>query len=179
MSSTNDINYKSYVNEENLVIDDFQGPDDPHNYSDILKFSNCVNTLVQNITVPRGKENAIDAVRGSRYVFHNCFVNGSITLKGAIDSVIIDSCVINSTGKFAIELGQFDNYWTYGRKPTSNVTITDTQSANGSPITVYLWDADKPHVINSNVKIVKIPKIIWLPYFLFRRTYLKATGVIK
>lgn len=179
MSSTNDINYKSYVNEQGLEIAEFTGPADPLNYSDILKFSNCVNVSVSGIVIPGGREDAIDAVRGSNYTFEKCFVNGSITIKGAIDTVYIKSCMINSKKKYSIELGQFDNYWTAGRGPTKNITIENTESLDGSEVVVYLWDTEEPHIINSNVKIVKIPKIVWLPYFLFRRAYLKATGKIK
>jgi hypothetical protein len=32
-----------------------------------------------------------------------------------------------------------------------------------------VWDAEMPVVQNTNVKITKIPKWVWLPYFLFRR----------
>jgi hypothetical protein len=67
-----------------------------------------------------------------------------------------------------IELGQFDNYWTPGRKPTRNGLIKACVSEDGSPIRVTCWNADKPEVVGSNVKIRHIPWIIWFPYFCWR-----------
>ena len=40
--------------------------------------------------------------------------------------------------------------------------------ADGKPVVVKLWDSTVPEVYKSNVKIVKIPKFIWWPYFVFR-----------
>jgi hypothetical protein len=31
-----------------------------------------------------------------------------------------------------------------------------------------VWDAEVPVITESNIKVVKIPKIIWWPYFVFR-----------
>jgi hypothetical protein len=56
-----------------------------------------------------------------------------------------------------IELGQFDNYWTPGRKPTRNGLIKACVSEDGSPIRVTCWNADKPEVVGSNVKIRQHP----------------------
>jgi len=49
------------------------------------------------------------------------------------------------------------------------VSIIDCNSPDGSPIRVKVWDAEIPFVQNTNLKITKIPKAIWWPYFLFRR----------
>jgi hypothetical protein len=175
MSSTNDINYKSYVNEKDLVIKSFVVPPDPKSYSDILKFSNCVNVLVENIDIQEGKEDAIDATRGGKYLFKNLNIRGDSTVKGSIDGYTFEDCIITQS----IEIGNFDNYWTLGRAPTRNGTIKNTFSHNGKPVTIWVFDATMPHIINSNVKVIKIPKFVWLPYFLLRRTYLKIKGVIK
>jgi len=34
---------------------------------------------------------------------------------------------------------------------------------------VKLWDAEMPRIENTSVKITRIPKWVWLPYFIFRR----------
>jgi hypothetical protein len=39
---------------------------------------------------------------------------------------------------------------------------------DGKPVVIRLWDATKPNIFNSNVKVVTIPKFIWWPYFVFR-----------
>ncbi len=49
-----------------------------------------------------------------------------------------------------------------------NHTIKNVQSADGKPVIVKIWDATKPIVENSNVKLIKIPKFIWFIYFVIR-----------
>jgi hypothetical protein len=104
-------------------------------------------------------------VRGNGYSFKSCAIQGSVTVKGAIDGLRLYNCVISGT----VELGQYDNYWSKGRAPTRNVSLLNCCSPDGEPIRVKIWDADAPLVQNTNVKIVKIPKWVWLPYFIFRR----------
>jgi hypothetical protein len=104
-------------------------------------------------------------VRGNAYSFKSCVIEGSVTVKGAIDGLKLYNCVISGT----VELGQYDNYWKFGRAPTKNVLLHSCCSPDGKPIRVKVWDADTPYVVSTNVKIIKIPKWIWLPYFLFRR----------
>jgi hypothetical protein len=117
------------------------------------------------LTIPASREDSIDCVRGSNYLIQSCTIQGSVTIKGAIDRFELNNCVISGT----VELGQYDNYWTRGRAPTRNVSLLNCCSPDGEPIRVKLWDAEMPVVQNTNVKIVKIPKWVWLSYFLFRR----------
>jgi hypothetical protein len=114
----------------------------------------------------------VDIVRGSNYTLRNCtlfpFHNG-ITIKGSVDGVLLENLTLDGHGKDCdIDIGQFDNYWWIGRAPTRNVTIRNVQSADGRPVVLRLWDATMPKIIDSNVKVVRIPKIIWWPYFVFR-----------
>jgi hypothetical protein len=37
-----------------------------------------------------------------------------------------------------------------------------------SPVKIRVWDADLPTIVNSNVKITKVPKIVWIWYFVVR-----------
>jgi hypothetical protein len=67
-----------------------------------------------------------------------------------------------------IEFGQYDNYWYIGRPPTRNGKINLTNSVSGEPLVLKVWDAEVPVITDSNIKVVKIPKIIWWPYFVFR-----------
>jgi hypothetical protein len=48
------------------------------------------------------------------------------------------------------------------------VVIRNVQSKNGTPVAIRLWDAAAPTIENSNVKILRVPKFIWWPYFVFR-----------
>jgi len=115
--NTVDKNYESHVNESGAIIRDRLIPSegtDPAEYSDILKFSNCADILVDNSTILGGKEDAIDAVRGSGYTFNNLTLiptyNG-ITVKGAIDDVLIENITFEKHGSNSdLEFGQFDNY---------------------------------------------------------------------
>lgn len=170
-----DKNYESHVTENGSVIENRMIPSEgtnPAEYSDILKFSNCENITVKSCVILGGKEDCIDAVRGSNYNFETLSLSpkhNGITLKGSINGANIVNVEFQSHGKDCdIELGQYDNYWYIGRPPTRNVKIIDTKSVDGKPVTVKIWDAETPQVTDSNVKIVKIPKFIWFPYFVFR-----------
>jgi hypothetical protein len=104
-------------------------------------------------------------VRGSGYAVQNCNLAGNVTVKGAIDGATFSGCVIDGV----VELGQYDNYWAPGRAPTRNVTLDACTSSTGCPITVICWDAKPPVLLNTTAKIVRVPKLIWLVYFYFRR----------
>jgi hypothetical protein len=153
--------------DNGLTVDaaEWQAPLDPLEYDDLVKCSNCAGLVISGLTIPAGREDSIDCVRGSNYTVQNCTVHGSVTIKGAINGLTLYGSVVSGT----IELGQYDNYWEPGRDPTQNVSILDCTSPDGSPIRVKVWDAEVPFVRNTNVKITKVPKWVWLPYFLFRR----------
>jgi hypothetical protein len=169
MSGTKDTNWRSYVGPEDngLTVDaaNWQAPPDPENWDDLVKCSNCQGLTISGLTVPPAREDSIDAVRGGNYTVQNCTIKGSVTIKGSINGCTIYGSRISGV----VELGQYDNYWTRGRAPTRNVSILDCKSPDGSPIRVRVWDADVPLVQNTNVKITKIPKWVWWPYFVFRR----------
>ena len=168
MSGTSDTNWRSYGPiDDGTTVDaaSWQAPLNPLDYDDLVKASNCTGLTISGLTIPASREDSIDCVRGSNYTVQNCTVGGSITVKGAINGYTIYGSCVSGT----IELGQYDNYWTRGRAPTQNVSILDCTSPDGSPIRVKVWDAEMPFVQNSNVKITKVPKWIWWPYFLFRR----------
>lgn len=172
MSGTTDNNWRSYYGD-NPDTSGFTNPENPKDYDDIMKFSNCTNVTVGGTTVSAGRENCVDAVRGSNYLFTDCILAdgagvSTVTLKGSIDGWQFNNCVIGHGKETDIEVGQFDNYWYVGRAPTRNGTIENCVSNDGSPIKITCWDADKPTIVNSNVKIVKVPWIIWFPYFCFR-----------
>lgn len=175
VGTTTDVNYESHVNETGTVIQDRVIPSagvDPADYSDILKFSNCTDILVQNSTILGGQEDAIDAVRGSGYEFRDLTLvpkTNGITVKGAIDGVVIENVTFASHGTAGdMEFGQFDNYWYVGRPPTQNITIKNVNAIDGKPVVITLWDATSPTIIDSNVKIVRVPKLLWWPYFVVR-----------
>jgi len=169
MAGTSDTNWRSYVgpadNGKLVTSEDWQAPSNPREWDDLFKCSNVSNLTARGLTIPASREDSIDCVRGSNYLIQSCTIQGSTTVKGAIDGFELNNCVISGT----VELGQYDNYWTRGRAPTRNVSLINCCSPDGSPIRVKLWDAEMPVVQNTNVKITKIPKWVWLPYFLFRR----------
>jgi hypothetical protein len=179
MSGTKDVNWRSFVgpqdNGRSIVPEPLGSifynpnswfpPSNPQDYDDLFKCSNVSNLTAIGLTIPASREDSIDCVRGDNYSFQSCTIEGSVTIKGAIDGVKLYNCVLSGT----VELGQYDNYWKFGRAPTKNVLLHCCCSPDGKPIRVKVWDADTPYVVSTNVKIIKIPKWIWLPYFLFRR----------
>lgn len=140
-------------------------PSNPQDFDDLFKCSNVDDLTVRGLTIPASREDSIDCVRGSGYSFESCAIQGSTTVKGAIDGLKLLNCVISGT----VELGQYDDYWTCGRAPTRNVSLVNCCSPDGKPIRVKLWDAEMPNVVGTDVQVIKIPKWIWLPYFLLRR----------
>ena len=174
-----DINWKSYVGPEDngkvVELNDWINPPDGGlGYSDIFKCSNVDSLVASGITIDASKckEDAIDCVRGSAYRFYNVAIIGSVTIKGAIDGWRIDGCLVHKV----IELGQFDNYWTPGRKPTRNGLIIDTCKPDGGKIHVVCWDAEVPQVFNTNVQVWRVPKFVWFPYFCFRYVWIRIFG---
>lgn len=169
-----DNNYESHWGVTGLaIIDRSISPDNPTQYSDVLKLSLCADTLVERCHIEGGVEDCLDAVRGTNYTIRACTLspNGKngITLKGAIDGATIQDVVFDRHGSECdIELGQYDLYWSLGRHPTRNIIIQNVNSIDGGPIQVRIWNAETPKLITSNVKIKKVPKVIWLPYFLYR-----------
>ena len=171
-----DYNWISYYGH-NPDTAGFSNPPKPKEYDDIMKFSGCSNAFVYNLYVTAGRENCIDAVRGTDYIW-SCVRTedgagvAAFTIKGAIDGWAILGSTIGHGKETDIEVGQFDIHWYPGRAPTRNGVIDACKSTDGKPIRVTLWNAEKPKVTQSSVKIRRIPWIIWFPYFLYR--YIKT-----
>jgi len=169
MAGTSDTNWRSYVGPQDngLTVNaaEWQAPLDPENYDDLFKCSNVDGLTVRGLTIPASREDSVDCVRGSNYLIQSCTIQGSVTVKGAIDGFELNNCVISGT----VELGQYDNYWVKGRAPTRYVRLVNCCSPDGSPIRIKIWDAELALIAGTSVKVTRIPKWIWLPYFLFRR----------
>ena len=167
-----DTNWQSYYGD-NPDTTGFVNPPNPKDFDDIMKFSDCTHVCVSDRYIRAGSENCIDAVRGSNYVFRNCDTEdgagvSTFTIKGAIEGWSIKRTMIGRARKTEIEVGQFDNYWKPGRKPTRRGLIELCERTDGEAIRVTCWDAEPPTVVNSNVKIRRVPWIIWFPYFYLR-----------
>jgi hypothetical protein len=169
MPNATDVNWHSFVGPQDngklVTSEDWQAPSNPLEWDDLFKCSNVSDLSATGLTIPSSREDSIDCVRGNGYSFESCTIEGSVTVKGSIDGFTLSNCVVSGT----VELGQYDNYWTRGRAPTRRVSLLNCCSPDGEPIRVKLWDAEMPVVQNTSVQITRIPKWVWLPYFLFRR----------
>jgi hypothetical protein len=167
--SNKDRNWRSFVgpedNDRTVTADDWAKPPDPQNWDDIFKCSNVSGLTASGLTIPAAREDSFDAVRGSGYAVRHCNLAGDVTVKGAIDGATFYGCVIDGT----VELGQYDNYWKPGRGPTRNVVFDACTNSNGKPIRIICWDALPPQLINTSAKVTRIPKLVWLAYFYWRR----------
>ena len=183
-SGKKDTNYKSHVQLKDVVIDAWENPQNPAEWDDVMKFSQCENVQVIGVTVNGGKEDCIDAVRGSNYSFTNMTLNplnNGITLKGSIDGWNLKDILFTRKGKeYTIEIGQYDNYWTPWTKPTRNGAVDNGSIEDNSTVVIRIWDGETPKVINcKNLKVLKIPKIVWFPYFFFRSIQRDKTFIKK
>jgi len=169
MAGIKDVNWRSYVgpadNGKLVTSEDWQAPSDPREWDDLFKCSHVDGLTARGLTIPSSREDSIDCVRGSGYSFESCTIEGSVTVKGSIDGFTLSNCVVSGT----VELGQYSNYWVKGSAPTRNVSLVNCCSPDGSPIRVKLWDAEMPRIENTRVHVTRIPKWVWLPYFIFRR----------
>lgn len=170
-----DKNFESHAGESGTLVSGRNIPEvgvSTADYSDILKFSNCTDIVIDGCNIEGGTEDCIDAVRGSNYTIKNTTLiphRNGITLKGSIDGALIENVVFDGHGSECdIDIGQFDNYWWIGRAPTRKITIRNVNSKDGTPVLVRLWDSESPVIERSNVKIFRIPKLVWWPYFVFR-----------
>ena len=179
-----DNNFKSYVEEKDLVIDAWRNPDVPSLYDDVMKFSNCQNVLVKGVEVCGGQEDCIDVVRGTDYFFQDLTLyplKNGVTIKGSVNGWHLKNIIFDRKGsEYTIEIGQYDNYWTLSTPPTRNGIVENVNLKGGGKVTVRVWDGEKPQLINApNVRVIKIPKIIWLPYFIFRSIQRNGFGFFK
>ena len=163
MSEKPDVNWKPFGiadSGRHITSLDWYPPAVLADWDDLFKCSGCTDLTVQELYIPAGsREDSIDCVRGSGYKFLSCIVRGSVTIKGSINGWHFKQCILD--GK--IEIGQFDKYWYPGRPPTRG-GIIDSCTAK----VLWLWDAEQPIIFNTLVKVRKVPKVLWYPYFLYR-----------
>jgi len=52
------------------------------------------NLTATGLVIPASREDSIDCVRGNAYSFQSCVIEGSTTVKGAIDGLKLYNCVV-------------------------------------------------------------------------------------
>lgn len=183
MSSTTDTNFDSYVEKDGLILlrDTWAPPINGGSYDDVLKFSNCRNVIVSCLTIPGGREDCIDIVRGENYTLGGLKLQpkkNGVEIKGSVCGWSFDDTEFENHGiDYDIRVGMFDNYWKPGRKPTRNGLLRRVRMKDGSKVRVFLWDAEAPEVVDSNVTLYRIPWVVWFPYFLARFVYVRILGL--
>ena len=180
-----DQNYQSYYGNETITQETYIPPLNPASYDDILKFSNCSGVTVRGLELIddfdfHPQENWIDCVRGDNYVFEDLTIGpagvAGVTLKGSITGYYLVRCRFARCEHREIEIGMFDDYWYPGRPPTRHGVLKDVCSTDGDPVRITLWDAEMPDVVGGNVKVTKVPKVLWFPYFMFRYLWIRVFG---
>jgi hypothetical protein len=177
MSSFIDKNYRSITTSyfEDLRPETLDpGP----GYADTLKVSNCSEVRIENKDLLNDGEDCLDLCRVSDSSFWKLVLTprgkNGITIKGASSLVYVSFLLLGHGSECDVELGQFDNYWYPGRKPTQFIHL-HVDPEGETPI-IRLWDADYPAVHGPH-RIVRIPKVVWFPYFLFRYTQLRVENI--
>jgi hypothetical protein len=167
-----DVNWLSYYGD-NPDTSGFVNPENPKEWDDVTKFYRCTDVKFSGHTVFAGRENCADATGCTNLEWSSCVFEpnagiSTFTIKGATDGWRIVESNIGHGKETDVELGQFDNSWYAGRPPTRNGLIFNCRSGDGKPIKVTCWNAEPPKVIDSDVKIVRVPWIVWFPYFCWR-----------
>lgn len=181
-----DKNWRSYGpkhNGQTITPENWEIPENPRLYDDIFKGSQVEEITADGLTIPGGKENNVDFVRGRAGKIVNCTLlpgagQGGIVAKGSFaDLEVINSTVPNGP-KFGIQLGQFDNYWFPGRAPTRRTRLQNVSTGQGTALLVELWDAETPTVEDcpDGVTFKRVPKWKWLPYFLIMWCWVRLHG---
>lgn len=174
----------AFVDEKKDVLDPAEDAIAPSAVNDTLKISNSSNVTIGNKTIVNYNEDCLDLCRVHSSAFYNLVLDprgrNGVTVKGASSNILLNVTLVAHGSECDIELGQFDNYWYPGRPPTRDVTIK-ARSTDGQPVVVRLWDAELGEV-NSFIpgaRIVRVPKYVWFPYFLFRYTQLRLENVVR
>jgi len=191
MSSFVDKDYRS-INTSGFQDFAVEVIDPPHLYS-VHKFDNTLklssrirDVLIANKEIYNYRQGCVDACRVSysfldRLTLHP-FGDFGVKLKGsAVGNRFADLAFIRQAKKYEIELGQFDNYWYPGRAPTRMNSFRARPTDEGDlQVRVILWDADETNAFSfPNLKITRVPKFVWFPYFLLRYAQLRATNFIR
>lgn len=134
-----------------------------------LKISFGYDILVTDCTITGGYEDCVDIVRGSNIIFKNCTFIGNktkhhITIKGSAHTVLFEDCkFINPYRKWydgaTIDLGNWTNYDIIDRPKTRNIVIRNCKTVCTSHITVRTIHAEDPIVYDSDVKVIRVPKL--------------------
>jgi hypothetical protein len=158
-------------------------------YDDTLKVGKSQFVNISNKTISNDGEDCVDLVRVKDSVFHTLelrpFGRNGLTVKGASSNVEFSDLKFGRHGKECdIELGQFDNYWYPGRPPTQKIIAHGPGMAGlfDDPIRVRVWDAevrDAEFFFDSGVKITRVPKWVWYPYFIFQYARIRVENVYR
>lgn len=176
-----DTNYESYVDECWVEVQ-ARAIGDVENwsaYDDMLKFSNCWNVNVNNCVVVGGREDCIDMCRGGDYRVQNSSLiimgKNGITCKCGVEGLRVEGVEFDGYGMFSeIEIGMFSKYDKFPFKnKVQGVIISDVKRKDGKKVRVWVWNGTKPVVRGGNVRVVRVPRIIWVWYFLFRQFCVK------
>lgn len=163
-----DNNYISFADVDGETIENTVFPvsgTKQSDYSDILKFSHAKNIVVSNCIICGGKEDCVDMNRNCENILiENCtvypFGSYGFTIKGGAKNITLRNVAFDGHGKVAdIDLG---NWSDQSMEQTTNVVLENVYAIDGSPVKVRVLWAEKPTVVDSNIKLLVIPKpIIW------------------
>ena len=178
-----DKNYKSYADEQNVVIQNetIDAPN-PENYDDILKLSHVEGANINNCIInPSGgnREDGIDIMRFCRSIYiGNCQVGAgklyAFTIKGGSSQIDLSNVTIirggGSIEKVDIDIG---NYSENAKGKTTDVRIVNCKRSDGLPVRVRVGWADRPVVIGGNVKILFWQSLLLKIYVYIKNLFTK------
>lgn len=171
-----DKNYYSIADQDGVVIENKDFPDEGVScleYSDIFKLSHATNVVLRNSKIAGGKEDCIDMNRYCENVLiENVTLHSGgkycITIKGGTKNVVLRNIIVDAHGSETdIDLG---NWSDQSSDLTTNITLDNVKSRDGTPVRVRVLWADKPTIIGgSDIKLTVIPRPLYAIYRLLRK----------
>jgi hypothetical protein len=166
MTSTPDLNYKSYADLQNLAVcDEIFAPINPENYDDIFKLSNVQDAIVSNCIInPHGgnREDGVDMMRYcERIKMADCQVGAgkkyAFTIKGGCNDIVLENIVITRHGggweRVDIDIGNYSG--TVPDARTGRVILRELHASDGKPVRVRVGWAKEVIVEGGNVEMLR------------------------
>lgn len=140
-----------------------------------LQYSGISASESRPVVIIGAKEDCIDVVRGSDYIFKNLVLvskkdspsRSFVTAKGGINGLVLSNIVLVGSHRWwgDIRLGDFHDYYADDPTPDSAILLDNVKHASGRKVRVLVLNSEKPTMLGDNFRCIKVPSWIVRPLF--------------